>query len=141
MDQISAAAEKYFNIKSEDTTSNDALNHLMAGLLLGYPDQALLDLYDVITGKKIDLLMLSKIPYEDYYDNPQPNFQYLPEHEKDESINNIKKSWANLLKEFYENRWHTALEKDTNFRQIRKSEEKAHQNWFTKKRVNPHNTG
>lgn len=133
LNDVRNKAEKYFNIKTEDNLSIEALNHLIIGLLLGYPDQALLDLYNVNIRKNLDVLVPSEIPYANYYDNPQPNFSHLPEHKNEESIVKIKKSWGHLLKDFYTSSWHKSIAKDPYFRQVRKAEEKAHQEWFMKR--------
>lgn len=133
LDNIRNSAEKYFDIKPEAKLSIEALDSLMSGLMFGYPDQALLDSYNILSaGKNYSVLVLSNIPYADYYESAQPNFAYLPEHENEESIVKIKKSWGDFLKEFYNTSWHKVFAKDPYFKQIRALEEKAHQEWFNK---------
>lgn len=136
--EVRTKAEKYFKEKkyiSSEGPLGDPLDHLTIGLTLGYPDQALLDLYSNLSNRNERRLPLSHIAYSDYYENPQPNFQYLPEHENEKSILKIKESWGALLKEFYTSSWHTSISKDPTFIAARKSEEKAHDEWFLKPRL------
>ncbi len=135
-DTVRNKAEHYFKDKKyslEEGPLGHPLDHFMVGLELGYPDQALLDLLSTLHLEKSPLTY-SKIPYSDYYSNPQPNFGYLPEHENEEAIAKIKDSWGSLLKEFYNSAWHTSISKDPNFVKFIKSEEKAHDEWFLKRR-------
>ena len=74
-------AEKYFKDKGYITKEGplgDPLDHFMVGLNLGYPDQALVDHYRTLSTREETPLASSNIPYGDYYKNPQPNFEYLP---------------------------------------------------------------
>lgn len=133
--EVANKAKKYFEDKGIHTPAeqHDLLGHFMLGLSFGYPDQALLDAYET----KFDNSKLAhrNIPYSDYYDNPQPNFSYLPEHEHEESIANIKKSWGKLLEDFYNSSWHKAIAKDPVFIQTMQSERKAHNDWFKRNRL------
>jgi hypothetical protein len=138
-DTVTDNAKKYFNITNDE--QEGALMHLMVGLSLGYPDQALLDMYNTVNQEGLkgasagqSSFIYSKISYSDYYDNPQPNFGYLPEHEDEESIVRVKKAWGALLGEFYNTTWAKSLAQDPQFAAMRSAEEKAHQEWFLRKR-------
>ncbi len=134
--EIYNKAVKYFKDKDNNYYSEEGLGHLMLGLELGYPDQALLDMYSTFINKEINLshFKLTHIPYSDYYPNPQPNFVYLSEHETEKSIVAIQESWGNLLKQFYNSPWHTNHSKDQTFIKSRKSEEEIHDDWFLRRR-------
>lgn len=123
------AAENYLK-----KATGAALSALVVGLRLGYPDQALLDAADAISNNiNWDELADSKIPYSDYYHNPQPNFSYFPQHEEDPTIARTRESWGKLLKEFYNTKWHMSLAQDSIFINMRKSEAESHNNWLVKK--------
>lgn len=133
---VRRSATQYFNNEKNELSENH-LDHLMVGLQLGYPDQALLDSHNVTTaGLGHDSLKYSKISQSDYYENPEPNFGYLPEHEKEESIEQTTKSWGKLLEDFYNSKWHTSLSQNLTFIKTIRSEKKEHDDWFTKRRLN-----
>ncbi|MDR3646280.1 MAG: hypothetical protein P4L22_01925 [Candidatus Babeliales bacterium] len=134
--KIKENIKNYFNDTKEYDQHPES--HLHLGLMLGYPDQALLDMYNNIKAGLFGnnrAFIYSKIPYSDYYDCPQPNFSYFKESIKDETIVNVEKSWGKLLEEFYTSTWHKALSKDPIFIKIRQSEDEAHEQWFKKMRL------
>lgn len=127
-------AKKYFQEQyAQSPFSQDSLSHLMIGLVFGYPDQALLDLYnsreDYPAGK-------SEIPFSNYYDNPEPNFSFLPEHKNDPGIVHIVNTWGNFLQTFYKSPWQQKLQNDSEFKRMRKLEDEMHDRWFKRKRLN-----
>lgn len=136
-------AESYFQDKA--SFHKEALDHLIIGLERGYPDQALLDLYNAYLKytdfpKNIfNLFKLTRIPYSDFYDNAQPNFHYLAEHENEKSIAATKQTWGDLLTDFYNAPWHKAIANDPGFVKIRASEDKEHNDWFKQTVLNKPN--
>lgn len=132
---IFSNAENYFTKVDDKNALGNPISHLVTGIELGYPDQAVLDAFDAIS-KNINFnkLASSKIPYSDYYPNPQPNFDYFPQHEEDPTIVKTRETWGKLLKEFYNTKWHKSIAQDQTFINMRKSEEELHDNWLTRKR-------
>ncbi|MBA3752349.1 hypothetical protein H0X06_06195 [Candidatus Dependentiae bacterium] len=135
--EMYSEVKKYFKDKkyTKKRPLGDTLGHFFGGLMLGYPDQALLDfLADYTTNSSRSKLSYHSIPYSDYYENAQPNFGYFREHENEESIVRTRKSWGNLLKRFYTSSLYKSLAKDPMFIQTRDSEDDAHHEWFKRKR-------
>ena len=128
---VRAQAKEYFVKKNQLNEEN--LTHLMVGVGLGYPDQALLDGYYTHTGQWRPTLSCTQIPCADYYKCPEPNFLYLPEHGSEESIAQINTSWGKVLEEFYNSLWHRSIAKDSTFLKTRALEDEKHESWFLKK--------
>jgi len=122
--------EKHFKYEPNKSI-NEEHQHLLGGIYLGYPDQALLD--HLVAN--IDELVLSEIPYADYYDNPQPNFLYLPKHANEESIVQTINEWGKFFEEFYKGQWYQSIAKDKTLLEMIESEKKAHDDWFKKYRL------
>jgi len=133
---VLANAKNYFKQILKDhpvLEKENAIGHLMLGLGLGYPDQALLDLFNAIMrGIPSDELADSKIRYSDYYAGPQPNFHYFSHHEDNQTIVKIRKTWGKLLREFYKSSWHVLIAQDPVFISMIKSERELHNAWFAK---------
>lgn len=132
--RFSEKAEEYFKDKPyKETELGQPLQHFIIGFALGYPDQALLDMYNTFYEEKSPLIY-TKIPYSDYYEGAQPNFGYLPEHENEESILNTKELWGKFLKDFYNTSWHLQIAKDPTFKKTLEDEQKKHSAWFRRYR-------
>lgn len=130
-DDVHANINKFFK------TENEATFHFIMGLNYGYPDQALLDMYEVLNNdndSEKTHLAFSKIPYSDYYDCAQPNFQYFPAHEEEDSIKTVRNSWGQILRTFYNSQWHKSILQNPDFIKIRNFEEKNHRLWIEKYR-------
>lgn len=127
--QTEKRAIGYFKSKNkliEKSKLGSPINHLLIGIKLGYPDQALLDMYySFIKENRTDLIS-SKIAYSDYYKNPQPNFSFFKKHIDNTSITNTIKSWGNFLKAFYNTPWQKAISKNSEFINMKKLESERH---------------
>ena len=94
------------------------VEHILAGIQLGYPDRAIYDLCDsLITGRKD--LKEANILYQDKYSAALPSFDFYPESESNEEIQENIRVAGEILRGFYESDWHKEIEKDPNFIKFR----------------------
>ena len=96
--------------------------HLITGLMLGYPDKAILGVLNNVNEGIISSseLVDSNIPYS----------SYLREHANDPVIAKTLDSWGKLLIEFHKSNWCQSIAKDPEFIKNLKSELDLYKNWF-----------
>lgn len=99
--------------------SDDNINHVAFGILLGYPDEA-------IVGSTKDWqeddpfaepLIRADIRGATYYICPQPIYDYPRRLVSDLEITTHEKLWSKILKDYYKSEFHRSLEADPGFRQ------------------------
>ncbi len=108
------------NLKSQASfkaTSDENLQHIATGIMLGYPDKAVVEL--VISEEAGDTLsdqfMHADIRGADYYICPQPVYDYPRSLVDDPSIKDHEKLWSSILEDYYSSNFHKSLEKDQAF--------------------------
>lgn len=97
--------------------SAQRLHHIAFGIVLGYPDEAILGtaLGWGEDGPFAERSIDADIRGASYYTCPQPVYSY-PRHLIDvPAIIKHEKLWSGLLKEYYQSDFHRALEKDGDF--------------------------
>ncbi|HTE57463.1 MAG TPA: hypothetical protein VK694_01875 [Verrucomicrobiae bacterium] len=90
------------------------LGHVATGILLGYPDQA------IVGALKARLQGASFVPfahikYADFYHCPQPIYERPDDLKNNVSIKKHEQDWSKLLKDFYTSDFHKDLAKDPAF--------------------------
>lgn len=84
----------------------DIIEDIMAGLELGYPDTAIMDIVDWVNKGSKDTMQDAAIPHTGTYHEQEPNYDFYPEHANDESIRRNIEQAGNVLQEFYYSDWH-----------------------------------
>lgn len=98
---------------------SDAHGHIATGILLGYPDTAILGAVAAWenSNSSADLsLVPASITHAHYYDCPQPVYDYPKSLENDPSIIAHQQLWNHILEEFYSSSFHKMLLQDKIFR-------------------------
>lgn len=99
--------------------NKENLNHIAFGILVGYPDKAILS--SITEWEKDDPfaepLIDADIRGSWYYICPRPVYSYARHMVTDPGINAHEQLWSTILKDFYTSEFHKNLEADTNFRQ------------------------
>jgi len=87
------------------------------GILLGYPDEAILGLLDDFDEKAPypGNLLHAAIKHADFYMCPQPVYDYPRTLKGNPAIKRHEKLWSTILDDFYTSSFHKALAKDTAF--------------------------
>lgn len=105
--------EQFKHFNKED------LNHVAFGILVGYPDKAILG--SVTEWNKDDPfaepLIDADIRGSWYYICPRPVYSYPRNMVTDPEINAHERLWSTILKDYYTSEFHKSLEADKNFRQ------------------------
>jgi len=97
--------------------SKENIYHMVFGVLLGYPDSAIVDSVklwednDPFAEKLID----ADIRGAGYYRCPQPIYNYPRHLINDPEINSHEKMWSKLLSDYYHSDFHKELEKNPKF--------------------------
>jgi len=97
---------------------SEYINDIALGIILGYPDEAILesvaiwDKNDPIAEKQ---LMHANIEYADYYDCPQPVYDYPKHLVTSIKIKAHERMWSSILKNFYNSSFHLSLAKNSEF--------------------------
>lgn len=100
------------------------LEILFEGIILGYPDQAILDFEKCYrTGNvRKDLLpadIISTIPEAKKYPGAVPEFDYYPEHKDDPEIVEYISKARRILEEFYQSDWFKEMSQTQEFQESR----------------------
>lgn len=99
-------------------SSKENLNHIAFGILVGYPDKAILG--SVSDWEKDDPfsepLIDADIRGSWYYICPRPVYSYPRHLVNDNNINTHEQLWSGILRDFYTSRFHEALAKDPRFK-------------------------
>ena len=97
--------------------SKENLNHIVFGILLGYPDKAITE--SVTTWEEDDPFAEPSINADirgaAYYVCPQPVYSYPRHLVNDPSITSHEQAWSTILKEYYTSDFHKSLEKNQDF--------------------------
>ena len=108
---VVAAQGKEFN--------DEEVGHIAFGVLLGYPDAAILastraarNEHDAFAERSIE----ADIRGADYYVCPQPVYDYPHHFASDPSIQAHEQLWSKILKDFYTSDFHKKLAQDPNFK-------------------------
>ncbi len=98
--------------------SKENLNHIAFGILVGYPDKAILgsvsewDKDDPFAEPLID----ADIRGSWYYICPRPVYSYPRHLVNDSNINTHEQLWSGILRDFYTSSFHETLAKDPRFK-------------------------
>lgn len=100
--------------------SDEILGHISYGLLLGYPDKAIESMVDYwvnIEGKDkfASKPIGANILGADYYDCPQPIYQYQRNLVNDGEIQAHERLWSKVIKDFYTSGFFKKLEQNPEF--------------------------
>lgn len=96
--------------------SSENINHMAFGIMLGYPDKAILgsvESWESANGG--DELIDATIDSSDYYTCPQPAYAYPPSLAKDADIIAHEQAWSHILSDYYQSDFHKLLEADSGF--------------------------
>lgn len=93
------------------------------GVILGYPDQAILDFCQALEEKALKQLEEVSLPAISHYVGAQPIFAYRPEHANDPGIVTTGAAWQELLERVYASEWHQQLATDPAFQAARRVRE------------------
>lgn len=98
--------------------SKENLNHIAFGILVGYPDKAILG--SVSDWEKDDPfaepLIDADIRGSWYYICPRPVYSYPRHLVTDSDINAHEQLWSSILRDFYTSSFHETLAKDSGFK-------------------------
>lgn len=101
--------------KALDDFKSTDIDAVGFGILLGYPDKAIVSGMKLWADDRDAELVDAKISFADFYDCPQPVYSYAPELVDDSQIIKHEKMWSELLEKFYESDFHKQLQKDDDF--------------------------
>jgi len=97
---------------------DETIGHILSGIGLGYPEQAILDQAEVLElenqGQEPEVLD-AKIWGADFYDCPQPIYSFLPASKNIPGIVSHQKLWSQILKDFYNSDFYKNLAKNSIF--------------------------
>lgn len=100
-----------------DGLSKENYHHVAIGILLGYPDKAIIN--SVMAWNQNDPfaepLIDADIRGAKYYNCPQPIYEYPRHLISDKQINNHEQLWSSILKDFYTSEFHKYLVSDPGF--------------------------
>ena len=111
---IAAIAKVLAEGRNKDRYSKEVYGHIATGIVLGYPDEAIIsfaDYYESESEKFVD----AKIEYGDRYSCPQPVYQYIEKLSGSPAIKQHEQLWSTVLDEFYSSELHSALCQDKRF--------------------------
>lgn len=107
--------------------SDENIKHIAFGILVGYPDQAILgsaeewEFEDNLPKDKKDSykdsLVFAKIQDAGFYDCPQPIYSYPRKLATDPTIKAHERLWSTILQDFYSSDFHQTLAKNPDFHQ------------------------
>lgn len=106
------------NEKLQDI-SEENLTHIAFGILVGYPDKALVgsaNKWDEDPSEADDPLVDARLEAANYYDCPQPVYSYPRSMADDPEIIAHEQKWSKILTDFYESDFHGQLAQDPAFR-------------------------
>lgn len=97
--------------------NDEDINHIAFGILLGYPDSAIIG---TVSGWQVDdpfaePLIRADIRGASYYTCPQPVYDYPRELVSDPTINAHEQLWSKILRDYYDSDFHKNLEADSEF--------------------------
>lgn len=99
--------------------NKENLNHVAFGILVGYPDKAILG--SATEWEKDDpfaeSLIDAAIRGSWYYICPRPVYSYPRRLVIDPDINTHERLWSKILKDYYKSEFHKQLEADKSFQQ------------------------
>lgn len=101
--------------------SDENLSHMAFGILVGYPDEAIVGAADYWQNRETDpfteQLVEADIRGGAYYQCPQPGYLYPRHLVNDSEINANEQLWSKILKDYYTSSFHKSLEVDNAFQQ------------------------
>lgn len=112
-----AVLKTHITIDAVHSTDPDIAGHIAYGILLGYPDRAIVDYFneqyekDAFAPPLID----ADIRGAKYYDCPQPVYSYHRNLLNEPTIVTHEKLWSQILTEYYTSDFHKSLEADPLF--------------------------
>ena len=95
------------------------IKHIAFGILLGYPDKALVgsaNKWDEDPSESDDPLVSARLEAANYYDCPQPVYDYPRSMANDPEIIAHEQKWSAILTQFYGSDFHRQLTEDPAFR-------------------------
>lgn len=104
--------------------SNEDINHVSFGILVGYPDDAIvcsIDKWSEDPTLSNDPLVDAAIEYANYYRCPQPVYSYPKSQSNNPSIVEHEKLWSTVLENFYRSDFHNKLTANPDFQKMAKS--------------------
>lgn len=103
-------------VKFKDYSAEN-LKHVAFGILVGYPDKAIIEsvLRWEADNPLSETLIDANIQSADYYVCPQPIYSYPRKFANDPDIRSHEKLWSDLLNQYYASDFHKSLEEDQNF--------------------------
>ena len=102
------AQQQFTDVSKED------LNHILFGVLVGYPDEAIMrSILPQQDGQEPQVA--AKIRHADYYDCPQPVYDYPKSLASNAVIRKHEQLWSSILEEYYQSDFHKMLEKNSEF--------------------------
>ena len=112
-----ALLKTHTTIDLVQTTDPDVIEHIAQGVLLGYPDSAIVDYLNeqYEEDKFAPPLIDADIRGANYYDCPRPIYSYHRNLITDSSIVTHEKLWSQILTEYYTSDFHKSLEADPLF--------------------------
>lgn len=96
----------------------DHVEDITSGVILGYPEKAILSSvsrFDQPTDKFPEQLVQANIRGADYYQGPQPIYDYPRKLIHDPDIKKHEELWSSILQDYYTSTFHTTLMKDPAF--------------------------
>jgi hypothetical protein len=97
--------------------SKENIYHMVFGILLGYPDRAIVESVKLWEDNNpfAEKLIDADIRGAGYYSCPQPIYTYPRYLIDDPEINSHEKMWSKLLSDYYHSDFHKELEKNPKF--------------------------
>lgn len=114
------------NLRSQtkfENLSAENLNDIAFGILVGYPDKAIVESVKSWQDEQdesnafSESLMDADIRGANYYICPQPVYSYPRHLVNDSTITANEKLWSSILKDYYTSDFHQSLESETTFQQ------------------------
>lgn len=101
------------NPKTKSYNDED-LNSIATGILLGYPDEAIIGSINQGTSQN-EALIEADIRGARYYSCPVPIYSYPRHLVGNSKIMSHEKLWSGILEDYYHSKFHTLLENDESF--------------------------
>ncbi len=116
-DVVKVVADNLLPLPSDNDYSDESRHHVAVGILLGYPDLAIINSVDEWQQDDpfAEPLINADIRGAAYYACPQPIYLYPRHLIADQQIIAHEQLWSTILREYYGSDFHKALEADPGF--------------------------
>lgn len=94
--------------------SDENLSHIATGILLGYPDEAIIGSIN-LDNTSNEAMVEADIRGARYYSCPVPVFRYPRHLVGNSKIISHEKLWSGILKDYYHSKFHNSLENNVEF--------------------------